>query len=603
MKKRSKLFIMLIVLALVLTACVQKPAPASSEEDNQTPEESIAELDVSIDFLFMSGWGDKDAPIVKDQLEKAGFKVNLVQVPDYASYVEKIESGSYDMAFTGWTTVTGNPDYAVRSLFTPDGDYNNSGINNKDVTNAIMKAATLTPEEYVLVYNEMEKKLLDEALIVPLYSELRGLAYNSNVLKDTVRLSKSRSQVWESYDLVDESKRDTEHVVLSQSMGNLTSLDPIKGNDGSINMINTNIYVRLVNLTDDDKVIPDGSLSYQFAIGENNTEYYFILRDDITFAALKDGKVIDTGELVAGEDVVAHLSRANDKNSVEGHRTYTLHQSMKEISMITDISELENAITANGKSVKEILEAGIDGGISTLVDNKNDVDNSAGAYQVIKIETKEPFPQVLNFLAHQSAGIVKADYVAQINGNGGNYGDQSTIGQDGTIYASGPYIITSKNDQVISFEKNPGYRTGSQFEPKVKYIDIKIIPDRNAEIQALFSEEIHLVYRPNEAHIEKIKADEKLGLKEKESNATVYLIFNLNEEFGSVMLDENLRHAVLNAIDVKPFIDIVKSGKAVPISSTVTPLIKNIPGYKEVVKPTDPAKVQEYINKYLESKK
>ena len=53
-------------------------------------------------------------------------------------------------------------------------------------------------------------------------------------------------------------------------MRTLTSLDPIKGNDGSINTLNTNMYVRLVNLTDDDVVVSDGSLSRNHAIAEGN---------------------------------------------------------------------------------------------------------------------------------------------------------------------------------------------------------------------------------------------------------------------------------------------------------------------------------------------
>lgn len=30
-------------------------------------------------------------------------------------------------------------------------------------------------------------------------------------------------------------------------------IDPVKGNDSSINQLNTNMYVRLVNLTEDDQ--------------------------------------------------------------------------------------------------------------------------------------------------------------------------------------------------------------------------------------------------------------------------------------------------------------------------------------------------------------
>ena len=70
------------------------------------------------------------------------------------------------------------------------------------------------------------------------------------------------------------------------------------------------MYVRLVNLTDTDEVVSDGSLSYNHVMAEGNQEYYFILRDDINFAAVKDGAAVDTGELVSAEDVVFSLNRA-----------------------------------------------------------------------------------------------------------------------------------------------------------------------------------------------------------------------------------------------------------------------------------------------------
>ena len=50
---------------------------------------------------------------------------------------------------------------------------------------------------------------------------------------------------WEAIDFNDTSKRDTEPLIMSTSNRTLTSLDPIKGNDGSINTLNTNMYVRL----------------------------------------------------------------------------------------------------------------------------------------------------------------------------------------------------------------------------------------------------------------------------------------------------------------------------------------------------------------------
>ena len=56
---------------------------------------------------------------------------------------------------------------------------------------------------------------------------------------------------------------------------------------------------------------------------------------------------------------------------------------------------------------KAALEKDTPAAIASLADTKDKVDNAAGAYQVIKVTTVNPFPQVLNYLAHQSAGMVR----------------------------------------------------------------------------------------------------------------------------------------------------------------------------------------------------
>ncbi|BFH13679.1 hypothetical protein J6TS7_07220 [Paenibacillus dendritiformis] len=92
-------------------------------------------------------------------------------------------------------------------------------------------------------YKQFEQKLVfDKAYIAPLYISVKSQAFNKEVLNEkSVRLSKSRSFAWEDVDFNDTSKRDTEPLLLTQTNPTLTSLDPIKGNDGSINMINTNM--------------------------------------------------------------------------------------------------------------------------------------------------------------------------------------------------------------------------------------------------------------------------------------------------------------------------------------------------------------------------
>ena len=189
-------------------------------------------------------------------------------------------------------------------------------------------------------YKDLEQLLVfDEAYIAPLYisNKYQGI-YSELVNPKTVLLPKSRAQVWEKIEFNDTSKNTTEPLILHQTINSLTSLDPIKGNDGSINTLNTNMYVRLVNLTDTDEVVSDGSLSYNHVMAEGNQEYYFILRDDINFAM----RWCTVDSVLSAEDVVFSLNRAKDANSVPDHRTYSIHENIETVEIVSELTELQN---------------------------------------------------------------------------------------------------------------------------------------------------------------------------------------------------------------------------------------------------------------------
>ena len=117
---------------------------------------STAAGSADLTLLFMSS-NEEAGNVVRDQLSKAGFNVKLNMQPDYSSYKSQIEAGNYDIQISGWTTVTGNPDYAVRALFITGGDSNDQPLSDPKVDELINKAATETPEDYVATYAELEK--------------------------------------------------------------------------------------------------------------------------------------------------------------------------------------------------------------------------------------------------------------------------------------------------------------------------------------------------------------------------------------------------------------------------------------------------------------
>ncbi|MGG1633895.1 ABC transporter substrate-binding protein [Paenibacillus sp. NRS-1760] len=610
MKNKGKFAALLLIsLSIMLSGCklTTKNDVKESPAPTQGTEAVVDSNPVDIELLGMSS-NEADLNIVRDQLTKNGFKVKLNLQADYGSFKSQQDAGNYDIALSSWTTVTGNPDYAVRSLFKTGGDY--SILADPEIDKLIDAAGAQTPEEYTETYKQFEQQLVfDKAYIAPLYNSLKAQALNQDVLnKDSVRISKSRSLPWEDVDFKDTSKRAKDALVLQSTMPTLTSLDPIKGNDGSINIINTNMYVRLVNLTDDDKITSEGSLSLNHAIADGNSDYYFILRDDINFAQIKNKLAVDTGERVGADDVIFSLNRAKDKNSVPDHRTFTLHEHINNVELVTDVAALDAVKVSGGSdTVKAALEKGLGSKISALVSDKKQANNKEGKYQVVKLTTTEPFPQVLNYLAHQSAGIVSKKQVESINtydvakfdvNKDIPYGDQNTVTEgsayNNTLFTSGPYILSSKNDYEAIFYKNPAYMKGTENEPNIANIKIRFIKDADSSLSALRSGEIHIYYGVSETKFDVVKGDSKLALQTVQSNAVSYLLFNTKNR--PVAESADLRKAVLYSINQDEILAFYNGNKFKAVS-TLSPLVNTGMELK-----ADPAKAKEFLNAYKASK-
>lgn len=587
--------------AVALTGCVETKSDVEKESTTSpTGDKPVIEV------LGMASQ-EQDVNIVRDQLTKNGFEVKLNIQPDFGSFSAQRDAGNYDLALSSWTTVTGNPDYAVRGLFKTGGDYSNTA--DEQIDTLIDEASTLIGDEAKEKYAELEQALVfDKAYIAPLYisKKFQGI-YSKEVNPDTVRLPKSRAQAWETISFNDTAKNTTEPLILHQAISSLTSLDPVKGNDGSINTLNTNMYVRLVNLSDTDEVVADGSLSYNYAIAEDNQSYYFVLRDDINFAKVENNQAVDTGDLVSAEDVVFSLERAKDEKAVPDHRTYSIHENIETVEVVTDITALESVQTANGDTVLDVLSQQLPAAIAEVVTSEADVDNAAGKYQVVKITTPTPFPQVLNYLAHQSGGIVSEAAVTAVNTFDVEsydpnvhvaYGDQATVTEGATyanhLAASGPYVLVQKNDYEATFVKNPAYQAGTENEPKIDKVNVRFIQDNDSALSALRNGEIHVLQAVPETKLDVVEADTNLTLKTADSNAVSYLLMNPKGRDVSTSVD--LRKAILYSINQDEFISYYQGNKK-PAVSTVSPLVDT--GLKLEA---DSAKVKEFIQAYQATK-
>lgn len=614
--KKVTAMVLASAMALSLAGCggsgsTTKATEAASGTQAQKQEQEQAKAETQSESIVILGQSSSEANlnILRDQLTKAGFQVEINMQPDYASMTAQQDAGNFDLLITGWTTVTGNVDYAVRGILHSTGDYNKSPLNDAKVDELIDKGATETAEVSVATYTELENYLVTEnAYFFPLYASMKMQAYNNELLKaDSVYQPKSRPGRWEMYEYVDAANNDTRTLTLTQTSAAPSSLDPIQANDGTMNTLSGNMYVKIVNLTDDDAITTDSSLSHAYAIEEGNSEYYFLLRDDVYFSKVEDGHAVNTGIRVGGEDVVFSLDRAKDKNSVATHKTYTLHNHMAQVEIVTDVAELSSAKETSGSgSILDALNAGVDTPITALTADDEAADNAAGTYQVVKVTTTEPFPQVLNYLAHQSAGILNKDQVAEMNSKFDVasydptkdvcYGDFSAIKSGNNhLWCSGPYQFVAVDDYGINFEKNPGYMADDEaFAPRIANIYMKFIKDSTSATSAFRAGEVDLLGSVSATDVDVVEADSKFTVMKRSSNGVTYCIPNLRE--GSKLNDKDLRLAILYAINQDDFIA-YNNGYVMPVYSTVGTLVETGNVLKQ-----DLAKSAEHLAAYQSAK-
>ena len=568
---------MAAIMALSMVACGGSSEEGKTEMKETQPEKIV---------ILGQSSSEANMNILRDQLTKAGFEVELNTQPDYASWTAQKEAGNFDIALSGWTTVTGNVDYAVRGVYHSTGDYNYSPIIDAKVDELIDKGASETAAASVATYTELENYMITEnAYILPLYASMKMMAYDNELLTaEGIYQPKSRPGRWEMYEYIDAANNDTRALTLTQTSATPSTLDPIQANDGTMNTLSGNMYVKIINLSDNDEIITDSSLSHAYAIAEGNSEYYFLLRDDVNFAKVENGEVVDTGVLVAADDVVFSLERASNKGSVATHKTYTLHNHMQSIEIVTDLAELESKKDSDtGATILETLNKGVEAPVTALTAVDEEVDNAAGTYQVIKVTTTEPFPQVLNYLAHQSAGILHKEQVESYNSKftveaydpskDVCYGDFAAIkgGDTSMLWCSGPYQFVKVDDYGIDFVKNPGYMPEDEaFAPSIKSIYMKFIKDTTAATSAFRAGEIDILGSVAATDVELVEKDATNTVLKRDSNGVTYAFFNLTE--GSKFNNVDLRKAVMYAINQEDFVA-YNNGYVMPVYSTVGTLV------------------------------
>ena len=583
-----------------------KAAAEAAGETEADPNANVEIGDVNLNFLYNSS-DENVANVIRDQLSKSGFTVNMTAAADGASFREQEANGNFDISLASFANPVGTPDYGIRGVFYSKGDSNYTGVNDADLDKLIDDAATVTADKYAEAYGEVEKLGVGEkAYFAPVYLGVNGRAFSNVLNPDTV----DNNQRWEDFDYADPSQDESRTLNITQTGSTITTWDPIRADDQSSGYALDHMYIHLLTLKPDWSVSTDASLSYNYAIADDNSEFYFILRDDCGFARIdKDGNVYDSGVKVAGEDVVYSLNRAKDKDSTPMHMTYSMYTNLDKVEMVTDIAELEEKKTADGESVKDVLEKDITP-ISNLVDSRDAVDNAAGNYQVIRCTTAMPYPQILNALTFHGAGIVDSEWVEKMN-EGVDfatydetkdklYGDGVTTREgatfDNQLSLSGTYVLTSMNDYQMNFKANPYIRTNEPDCVKIKTLVNKFISDKDTALSSLRSGDVDYCYSINSTKYDVVEGDSNLTLK-KFPGIRVYMLgFNLHGN-SEVSNSVDLRKAISSAINFED-VKAVLAGNAYECYSFMASCLDC--GNKVDWKPGD---TERYLRAYFAEKK
>lgn len=532
-KRRLAAVVLCAAMVASMTGCNVKTksdvtstaAPAADQGPTEADPNAGVEIgEVNLKLLYQSS-DESVANVIRDELSKAGINVEMSAASDGATFREQEGNGNFDIAISSWANPVGTPDYGCRGIWESIGDSNLTGINDPKLDELVNKAAGETADVYINTYGEAEKYVVEEqTYMTPLYQNVNGRPFNKILKEDSVE----SNQRWEHFDYVDESLRDSRPLVITQTGSTITTWDPIRADDQSSGYSLDEMYVHLLTLQPDWSVTTDSSLSWSYAISEDNKSYYFLLRDDCGFARIdKDGQVYDSGVKVAGEDVVYSLNRAKDPNSTAMHKTYSMYTNLDTVEVVTDMAELESVKNVDGKTMKEVLEADSITPISEIVATRDEVDNDAGKYQVVRCNTKVPYPQILNCLTFHGAGIVDSEYVEAMN-QGVDfaaydatkdklYGD-SVATVEGATYdnhlsLSGNYVLTSMNDYQMNFVANPCLRTREPDCTKIKTLTNKFIADQDTALSALRSGDVDYCYNIPTTKYDVVEQDENLVLK------------------------------------------------------------------------------------------
>lgn len=132
------------------------------------------------------------AEVISAQLRDVGIILEIQRL-ELSAFQEHIDNGNHDMAVTSWTSVTGDPDYAVFPLLhsTQHGSAGNRSFFANEEADALMELArtTFDDDERAAYYAQIQQLIVDEAPWIFLHNAQSLAAMGTHVEGYTIRLN------------------------------------------------------------------------------------------------------------------------------------------------------------------------------------------------------------------------------------------------------------------------------------------------------------------------------------------------------------------------------------------------------------------------------
>ena len=191
--------------------------------------------------------------------------------------------------------------------------------------------------------------------------------------------------------------------------------------------------------------------------------------------------------------------------------------------------------------------------------------------ETVRITTKKPFGPLVNYLAHNGAGVLCERAVKEA---GDSYG-QHPVG-------TGPFVFDSwtSGDRII-LKANPDYYLG---KPAIDTLVFRVIPEGVNRTIALETKEADIAYDIDPMDHDMVRNHSELNLLQKPALSMNYLGFNTEK---APFDKKEVRQAIAYAMDMDSMIGAVYLGAATKANSPASPDVfgynKDTKGYENNV--------------------